>query len=162
MRKVPAGLREKKRLSRPAGTLFLGAWERKRANRGSGKEKTSLQTRRRLIFHVCGNKKEPFTGLEIKNQRVRPEKRLVSGLREEKRHSRPAGTLFSCVWERKRANHGSGNEKPVRETRKEIGFGSVREKVCRQTRRKPKRNHVSQKNRRLYAKNGSTERKSPL
>ena len=55
---------------------------------------------------------------------------------------------------RKRAVRGSGNEKPARETRKEISFGSGREKECRQTRRKPKCSHVSQKNRRLYAKTG--------
>lgn len=49
---------------------------------------------------------------------------------------------------------GSGNEKPARETRKEISFGSGRGKRCCQTRRKPKCSHVSQKNRRLYAKTG--------
>ena len=76
------------------------------------------------------------------------------GLIDKKRLSRPAGTLLLCAWEEKRAVRGSGNEKPARETRKEISFGSGREKECRQTRRKPKCSHVSQKNRRLYAKTG--------
>lgn len=80
--------------------------------------------------------------------------KVPAGLREKKRLSRPAGTLLLCAWEEKRAVRGSGNEKPARETRKETDFGSGREKECRQTRRKPKCSHVSQKNRRLYAKTG--------
>ena len=81
-------------------------------------------------------------------------KYAIAGLREKKRLSRPAGTLLLCAWEEKRAVRGSGKGKPARETRKEISFGSGREKECRQTRRKPKCSHVSQKNRRLYAKTG--------
>lgn len=80
--------------------------------------------------------------------------KVPAGLREKKHLSRPAGTLLSCEWEEKRAVRGSGKGKPVRETRKEISFGSGRGKECRQTRRKPKCSHVSQKNRRLYAKTG--------
>lgn len=99
--------------------------------------------------------------LKVGKKTVRPDikkKRVLckvpAGLREKKRLSRPAGTLLLCAWEEKRAVRGSGNEKPARETRKEISFGSGREKECRQTRRKPKCSHVSQKNRRLYAKTG--------
>ena len=55
-----------------------------------------------------------FAGLGMKNQPVRPEKKLISGLGEKKE--------------------------------------------CRQTRRKPKCSHVSQKNRRLYAKTGHREK----
>ena len=109
---------------------------------------------RELCFHAFGDEKLSFAGLEMKNQPVRPEKRLVSGLGEKKSVARPARALFSRIWGRKIVVRGSGNEKPARETRKEISFGSGREKECRQTRRKPKCSHVSQKNRRLYAKTG--------
>ena len=50
--KVPAGLREKKRLSRPAGTLLLCAWEEKRAVRGSGNEKPARETRKEISFGI--------------------------------------------------------------------------------------------------------------
>ena len=92
---------------------------------------------------------------------VRPDIKKKNGLvqgpggsERKKCLSRPAGTLLLCIREGKSANRGSGKGKPAREARKEISFGSGREKECRQTRRKPKCSHVSQKNRRLYAKTG--------
>lgn len=67
--KVPAGLSEKKRLSRPAGTLLLCAWEEKGL----------------------------FAGLGMKNQPVRPEKKLISGLGEKKSVARPGGSQNAAM-----------------------------------------------------------------
>ena len=66
--KVPAGLREKKRLSRPAGTLLLCAWEEKRAVRGSGNEKPARETRKETDFG-SGREKTSFQTREVNEKK---------------------------------------------------------------------------------------------
>ena len=68
--KVPAGLREKKRLSRPVGSF---------------------------VFRKLGMKKGLFAGLGMKNQPVRPEKKLISGLGEKKSVARPGGSQNAAM-----------------------------------------------------------------
>ena len=60
------------------------------------REKTSLQTRRNLVIMRVGRKEE-FAGLGMKNQPVRPEKRLVSGLGEKKSVARPGGSQNAAM-----------------------------------------------------------------
>ena len=43
----------------------------------------------------------PIAGLGRENERVRPEKRLVSGLREEKSAARPAGSQNATMYVKK-------------------------------------------------------------
>ena len=43
----------------------------------------------------------PIAGLGRENERVRPEKRLISGLREEKSAARPAGSQNAIMYVKK-------------------------------------------------------------
>ena len=63
---------------------------------GSEREKTSLDPPG-PCYHASGKKKGLFAGLGRENQRVRPEKRLVSGLGEKKSVARPGGSQNAAM-----------------------------------------------------------------